>query len=276
MPDPQPLRKSISALRDASRSGAATSSAPAATPKTTKSGPLRPTSGGAETTCPRCGGAGFLRYDVPYGDPNFGRLRECPDCQTVASRRAQAMQAMSSLRGKLVSYRFKDFKQVRGAKEAYDAAVAFAKNPQGWLVILGPNGNGKTHLAAAITNYLLERNVAVVFLSVPDLLDYLRNAFAPRKEWDDSNLSFEERFEAIKNAPVLILDDFGAETETPWANEKLYQILNYRTDLALPTVITGNLKLSDVESRLRSRLGNRLLGKVVQNNAPDYRRGVEE
>jgi len=194
----------------------------------------------------------------------------------VAARRARAMQAMSSLRGRLLTYTFKSFKPVAGAKAAYDAAVAFAKDPQGWLVILGPNGNGKTHLAAAIANYLIERNVAVVFLNVPELLDYLRNAFAPRREWDEANLTFEERFEAIKGAPVLILDDFGAESETPWANEKLYQILNYRTDLSLPTVITGNLKLADVESRLRSRLGNRLLGKVVQNTAPDYRRGAEE
>ena len=194
----------------------------------------------------------------------------------MAARRARAMQAMSSLRGRLLTYTFKSFKPVAGAKAAYDAAVAFAKDPQGWLVILGPNGNGKTHLAAAIANYLIERNVAVVFLNVPELLDYLRNAFAPRREWDEANLTFEERFEAIKGAPVLILDDFGAESETPWANEKLYQILNYRTDLSLPTVITGNLKLADVESRLRSRLGNRLLGKVVQNTAPDYRRGAEE
>ena len=238
-----------------------------------KNGQSRSNSG---QSCARCGGSGFLRYKVPYGDPNFGKLRECPDCQTVASRRAHAMQAMSSLRGKLLTYSFKTFKPVIGAKPAFVEAQKFASNPQGWLVILGPNGNGKTHLAAAIANYLRERNIAVVFLNIPDLLDYLRNAFAPRREWDDSNLSFEDRFEAIKSAPVLILDDFGAESETPWANEKLYQILNYRTDLGLPTVITGNLKLSEVESRLRSRLGNRLLGKVVPNTAPDYRRGEEE
>ncbi len=217
-----------------------------------------------------------MRFDVPFGDPDFGQLRECPDCQTVASRRVRAMQAMSSLRGKLLTYTFKNFKQVQGAKAAFVEAQKFASAPQGWLVILGPNGNGKTHLAASIANYLLERNVAVIFLNVPDLLDYLRNAFAPRQEWDVSALSFEERLDAIKSAPVLILDDFGAESETPWANEKLYQILNYRTDLSLPTVITGNLKLADVESRLRSRLGNRLLGKVVQNAASDYRRGEEE
>jgi DNA replication protein DnaC len=216
-----------------------------------------------------------LRYDVPYGDPDFGKLRKCPDCNTVAGREVQALQNMSSLRGKLLTYSFKSdsFHAVEGAKQAFDAAVAFANNPQGWLVIHGENGNGKTHLAAAIANYLRQHSVAVMFLNVPDLLDYLRNAFAPRHEWDDSNLSFEERFDAIKSAPVLILDDFGAESETQWANEKLYQILNYRTDLGLPTVVTTNLKLAAIEARLRSRLGNRLIGKIVYDGAPDYRLG---
>jgi DNA replication protein DnaC len=214
---------------------------------------------------------GFLRRDVPYGHPDFGKLYECPACQTVAGRRAQAMQNISSLRGKLLGYNFKNFQQVDGAGQAYEAAYAFAKEPLGWLVVHGPNGNGKTHLAAAIANHLRERGMIVLFLNIPDLLDYLRTAFAPRREWNSDTLSFEERFEAIKNAPILILDDFGAESETQWANEKLYQILNYRTDMALPTVITTNLKLADIEGRLRSRLGNRLLGKVVFNAAKDYR-----
>jgi DNA replication protein DnaC len=212
---------------------------------------------------------------VPYGDPNFGKLRECPECQSVVERQVLGMQNISSLRGRLFTYSFRSFNPVAGAKQAYDAAVGFAKKPEGWLVIHGPNGNGKTHLAAAVANYLLERDMIVLFLNVPDLLDYLRMAFNPRREWDVTSLSFEERFDAITQAPILILDDFGAESETQWANEKLYQILNYRTDMALPTVITTNLKLADVEARLRSRLGNRLLGKVVENTAPDFRRGEE-
>ena len=212
---------------------------------------------------------------MPYGDPHFGELEECPQCQTVPGRRVQAMQAMSSLRGKLSTYTFDSFRKVKGAKLAYEAAREFAIKPQGWLVIHGRNGNGKTHLAAAIANHLYEQGTVVLFLNVPDLLDYLRMAFNPRREWDETNLSFEERFEAIKGAPILILDDFGAESETQWANEKIYQILNYRTDMALPTVVTTNLKLTDIESRLRSRLGNRLLGKVVQNAAGDYRMGEE-
>jgi DNA replication protein DnaC len=183
------------------------------------------------------------------------------------------MRAISSLRGQLLRCTFDNFQKVVGARDAYAAAVDFAKNPTGWLVIYGRNGNGKTHLAAAIANYLEKRGQVVLFLNVPELLDYLRNAFDPRRERDSDALSYEERFKTIQTAPILILDDFGAEDETAWANEKLYQILNYRTEMQLPTVITGNLKLEDIEARLASRLRNRLLARVVHNTAPDFRRG---
>jgi len=186
------------------------------------------------------------------------------------------MKAISSLRGEMLGHTFKNFQRVQGATDAYIASTEFAKEPKGWLVIYGINGNGKTHLAAAIANQLLAKGKVVLFLNVPELLDYLRDAFNPKRDWDESALSYEERFTTIKTAPVLILDDFGAESETAWANEKLYQLLNYRTDTALPTVITTNLKLEDFEERLHSRLANRLIGKIVKNAAPDFRRGAGE
>ncbi|MBI5955995.1 MAG: ATP-binding protein, partial [Chloroflexi bacterium] len=139
------------------------------------------------------------------------------------------MQAISSLRGWMRNCTFDSFERVQDAVDAFNAATEFAKKPKGWLVIHGPNGNGKTHLAAAITNKLLEKGKVVLFLNVPELLDYLRDAFNPKRDRDESALSYEERFTTIKTAPVLILDDFGAESETAWANEKLYQLLNYRT-----------------------------------------------
>jgi DNA replication protein DnaC len=210
------------------------------------------------------------------GHPDFGKLWECPDCNVAVQRRLQAMKAISSLRGEMLGHTFKNFRRVQGATDAYIASTEFAKEPKGWLVIYGINGNGKTHLAAAIANQLLAKGKVVLFLNVPELLDYLRDAFNPKRDWDESALSYEERFTTIKTAPVLILDDFGAESETAWANEKLYQLLNYRTDTALPTVITTNLKLEDFEERLHSRLANRLIGKIVKNAAPDFRRAAGE
>ncbi|MBV9358548.1 MAG: ATP-binding protein, partial [Chloroflexi bacterium] len=54
---------------------------------------------------------------------------------------------------------------------------------------------------------------------------------------------YDRGFDAVRNAPVLILDDYGAHSSTPWAEEKLFQLLNYRFNDRLPTVITTNLPL---------------------------------
>ncbi|MCP4713101.1 MAG: ATP-binding protein, partial [Planctomycetes bacterium] len=80
------------------------------------------------------------------------------------------------------------------------------------------------------------------------------------------------RFEEIRNAPLLILDDLGIESPTPWANEKLYQLLNHRYNARLPTIITTNLTLETLELRLRSRLSDPDVSQVLGITAPDYRR----
>lgn len=191
------------------------------------------------------------------------------------------MEGLSSLRGDLLQCDFSHFEPVEGAKAARDAAVAFAKNPQGWLVIHGPNGNGKTHLAAAIALNLLSKGKPVLFMRVPDLLEFLRHAYDEHSLFIQSmgefgSMTLLERLETIRRAPILILDDLAAESDSPWVREKLYQILDFRTVERLPTVITLNIGPEEWEeklgARIADRLGNRLLAKVVHNAAPSYRR----
>ena len=102
-----------------------------------------------------------------------------------------------------------------------------------------------------------------------DLLDSLRFAYA------DPETTFEQRFEEIRNADLLILDDFGTQNATAWAQEKLFQIINYRYINKLATVITTNLMLDEIEGRIRSRLQDDEFVKHVKISAPDYRRPEE-
>jgi DNA replication protein DnaC len=145
-------------------------------------------------------------------------------------------------------------------------AQQFAGSPDNWLVFLGVHGCGKTHLAAAIANYQLRAGRSVFFAVVPDLLDHLRSTFSP-----ESKVTYDELFEKVKSSPLLILDDLGTESSTPWAQEKLYQILNYRYNSRLPTVITVAGFLEGIEGRLASRLQDPKLSNVIPIFAPDYR-----
>ncbi|MEE8414500.1 MAG: ATP-binding protein [Dehalococcoidales bacterium] len=153
-------------------------------------------------------------------------------------------------------------------KAAYQLALEFAKSPEDWLVFLGDNGCGKTHLAAAIVNYCYQNKQSALFIVVPDFLDHLRSTFSP-----ESKISYDQLFESVKSAPLLVLDDFGKQTTTPWAQEKLYQVINYRYNAKLPTVVTTNCSLDEMDSPVASRFIDPQISIVWNITASHYSAG---
>jgi DNA replication protein DnaC len=154
---------------------------------------------------------------------------------------------------------------IKTLEKAFQAARQFAENPNGWLVLMGSYGAGKTHLAAAIANYRADTHTPPLFVVVPDLLDHLRATFSPT-----STISLDRRFEEVRTAPLLILDDLGTQSTTPWVKEKLYQLFNYRYNAELPTVITTAFSLEEMDPRLRSRLMDKRLCEIYAITAPSY------
>jgi DNA replication protein DnaC len=159
--------------------------------------------------------------------------------------------------------------QRENLSEAVRLAREFAKSPDGWLVFMGKNGCGKTHLAAAIVNYRYRLKKPALFVVVPDFLDHLRSTFSP-----DSKISYDRLFESVKTAPLLVLDDFGEQASTTWAQEKLYQVINYRYNSRLPTVITTCASPDEIETRISSRLVDPKISLLFNITAPDYRGDV--
>lgn len=158
------------------------------------------------------------------------------------------------------------FEQRQNLEQIFLIAHKFAESPEGWLILQGENGSGKTHLAAAIANYRLKRGHPLSFMVVPDFLDHLRSTFGP-----DCRVTYDELFETVKTSSLLILDDFGEHSGTPWAQEKLYQLINYRYNARLPMVVTMSVPLEDTEGRIGSRLADPRLSLVYYILAPDYR-----
>ena len=189
----------------------------------------RPADSDQDTTCPICNGTGFVYVDVPVGHPLFGKAVPCKCKRRELSERKLARLRRESNLANLQRMTFDTFKlpektvgeAAYSVHDALETARRYAEEPSGWLVFTGPYGCGKTHLAAAIANYRIERDLPTLFIVVPDLLDILRASYAP-----DSPVTYDERFEQVRNIELLVLDDLGTQNTTPWAAEKLFQILN--------------------------------------------------
>ncbi len=228
-----------------------------------------------EWLCPICGGTGYLRQDVPVGHPDFGKIVSC-QCRLKEQekRRHDDLRKISNL-GTMARFTFANFvpdgyglieRRRLNLRLAYETAKAFATQPQGWLILLGGYGCGKTHLAAAIANYVVGQGEMALFVIVPDLLDHLRATYSPH-----STVTYDQRFKEILNASLLILDDLGAHSSTPWAQEKLFQLFNYRYNAQLPTIVTSNHELEEIDIRIRSRMIDPDLAQVLKILAPDFR-----
>ena len=195
---------------------------------------------------------------VPVGHHDFGQAFPC-HCQQEKnpSLRIESLRRYSNL-GPLSRITFATTR-VEGPmpdavshhmfRQAFDAAVRYGENPAGWLVLAGPSGSGKTHLAVAVANRCVERGQTTFFIVVADLLDHLRATFSA-----DNEVSYDELFEQVRNVPVLVLDDLGSHSATPWAQEKLFQVVNHRFSRSLPTVITIRGPLQRLDEALRTRI----------------------
>ena len=210
--------------------------------------------------CSQCNGSGWVTRRVHIGHPEFGQAIPC-SCQKTqdSTSRVAALRRYSNL-GALSRISFAatnlegplpDTPNQQMFAQGVAAAAQFAEDPQGWLVLTGPSGSGKTHLAVAIANRCIERNQTTFFIVAADLLDHLRATYSP-----DNPISYDELFEQVRNVPVLVLDDLGMTSATPWAQEKLFQVINHRYNNSLPTVVTVRGPLQRLEDSLRTRLEN--------------------
>ena len=205
--------------------------------------------------------------------------------EAPSSPRGGYRQIGGMTRDRLEEYGFRKFKtffalyeteENESLQSARDRAQRFADSPDGWLLILGEHGCGKTHLAAAVA---ARARCDVFFAVVPDLLDRLRASFDRDGEsaaHDDPGITgkgYDELFEEVRNAGLLVLDDLDGHATSDWAMQKLFQIANYRASARLPTVITSALAIDELWAlypRVAVRAFNQQLSQQVGILAGPY------
>ncbi len=135
------------------------------------------------------------------------------------------------------------------------------------MLLSGPAGVGKSHLAAAIVVELLKRGAKVLFRNTSAFLCRLKDGYAEDR-------SEREEMERLEWVELLVLDDLGVERDSPWERETLYRVINGRYEQLKPIIVTTNADLNLLEKSLGPRTFGRLLEMCLplQVRGEDHRR----
>ena len=198
--------------------------------------------------CQICQDAGFVYAVCADGSVNYGNVVPCLCSRdSIEQARQRKLLEWCELPPASEGMRFDTFRVQPHLQEAYGAALDVVSGELKWLTLTGRTNQGKTHLAVAICHEWLGSGKSARYAYVPLLLDELRRGF-------DKGDNYDRRFEMFLNVPLLVLDDLGTENSTPWVQEKLDTIVDYRLMHELALVVTANLSLSQLSPRIASRL----------------------
>ena len=155
------------------------------------------------------------------------------------------------------------------AREFINTIRETGELPAKGLYLYGQFGVGKSFMLGAMANELANLHIQTVLVYVPEFLKEMKNSIQDH--------SVNEKVDYVKKAPVLMMDDLGAETMSPWTrDEVLGTIFHYRMAENLPTFITSNLDYNELEEHLATTAkgdqdsvkAGRIMERIVSTTIP--------
>jgi DNA replication protein DnaC len=231
----------------------------------------------SNTYCPDCG-----KEIMQFVAAGVLRLKKC-DClieqekKETARMRIFKLQGLSKIPKEYKNSLFGNYKVRKGTEFAHKACIAYVDKYDTYLeqglgfILIGNTGSGKTRLACAVANELINRGHSAVFVKLSELYDYV-------------NANYGQLPEEIYLSKFIILDDFGVDKTVSTKNSKeltLYKVLDHRINYRLPTIITTNIPQDKIsanieDARIISRLEDESKFKKIVISAADYRRGKND
>jgi DNA replication protein DnaC len=260
-----------------------------------------------KTECPQCNGTGWRTIET-RGER--GVSRKAVPCECAAESRAESLLDRTRIPKRYLHCDFENYETDlphegseaaawnRSLQKARLVVQGFAREFPGGrdrgLLLMGPCGVGKTHLAVAALRELISRGHEGLFYDYRELLKEIQASYNPV-----SQTSEMEVLEPVLKTEVLLLDDLGASKPSAWVLDTVGHILNARYNENRPSILTTNFldvegsapvptrlpsgqPLPRAEDSLSDRLGQRIRSRLyemcttVEIHASDYRKEVRQ
>ena len=216
------------------------------------------------TVCPKCGGSMWITWVDDKGC-DMGRRCECFE-PTMARRRIVASGISESFRAK--GFKNFDTRGIAQLEKASTTCTDYCLNYQdikesrhNSILLLGQVGSGKTHLALASANALLDyQKIRVVYMPYREMVTKLKQSITDEE-------SYTRAIDTFKKAPMLVIDDLLKGRTTDSDINILFEIVNYRYICNLPMIVTSEKltsELLDFDSAIGSRLIEMAQGRIIE------------
>ena len=174
------------------------------------------------------------------------RQRAEEEAQRIRCMRERCFESAPALAG--CTFEADDQKNTKVSAACERYANTFERGDPYGLLLFGEVGGGKTYMAAAVANRLIERGFSVLHTDIGSVATLMESSFEKR----------QRNLERILSYDLLIIDDLGTEYETQFYNSTVYNIINSRINSSRPTIINTNLDYAGINKRYEARVVSRL------------------
>lgn len=202
-----------------------------------------------------------------YGDGwQDWTMMPCPLCNSNGQQKY--LERICGLSDEMRGWLYENTTDTDENGEAFDHGKKLAKKPFGFYTLTGPNGVGKTRLLACLVNAGRSEGWTSVYTTMAELLDDLRVTFA-----SDSSLTYSVTMQRVVEARILAIDECDRFSPTPWAKEKIFQIIDerYRNCNQMCTAFATNAGMDSFDGYIASRMRDRRFA-IYELGGGDWRK----
>jgi DNA replication protein DnaC len=222
----------------------------------------------------------ILPKNCKCGREEIERLNEQDRLEKIKEdqRKLDKLKQFSMMDSQFYDCTFENYKVDEDNEKLYKLALKYCDHWEEMfkenigIMFLGSQGIGKSFTSFAIANRLLSNMVPVIAISTIGLLERIKMTYKRYGDEGESEILYQ-----LSNAKLLVLDDLGAENDTPWAKEKLYEIIDTRDRQGKPLIVTTNLTKEQLQNKLIGSDGvNRTYDRLIKMCQPIEVKGTSK